>query len=55
MEFIVEDATFVTMAPAGRAESMLVRDGRIAAIGPTAPCAPWRNLMPRWCGWTVPR
>ena len=36
MEFIVEDATFVTMAPAGRAESMLVRDGRIAAIGPAA-------------------
>ena len=35
MEFIVEDATFVTMAPAGRAESMLVRDGRIAAIGPS--------------------
>jgi predicted amidohydrolase YtcJ len=36
VEFIVEDATFVTMAPAGRAESMLVRDGRIAAIGPAA-------------------
>ena len=36
MEFIVEDARFVTMAPAGRAESMLVRDGRITAIGPAA-------------------
>ena len=36
MEFVVEDAEFVTMAPAGRAESMLVRDGRIAAIGPAA-------------------
>ena len=36
VEFIVEDATFVTMAPAGRAESMLVRDGRITAIGPAA-------------------
>ena len=36
MELIVEDAEFVTMAPAGRAESMLVRDGRIAAIGPAA-------------------
>ena len=41
MELIVEDAEFVTMAPAGDtgsggAESMLVRDGRIAAIGPAA-------------------
>ena len=35
-QLIVEDAEFVTMAPAGRAESMLVRDGRIAAIGPAA-------------------
>ena len=35
MELLVEDATFVTMAePAGPAEAMLVRDGRIAAIGP---------------------
>jgi predicted amidohydrolase YtcJ len=34
VEMIVEDAEFVTMAPASRAESMLVRDGRIAAIGP---------------------
>ena len=36
MELIVEDAEFVTMAPGGRAESMLVRDGRIAVIGPAA-------------------
>ena len=36
MELIVEDAEFVTLAPAGRAESMLVRDGRIAVIGPAA-------------------
>src|SRR5579862_2135127 len=36
VELIVEDAEFVTMAPASRAESMLVRDGRIAAIGPAA-------------------
>ena len=41
MELIVEDAEFVTMAPAGDtgtsgADSMLVRDGRIAAIGPAA-------------------
>ena len=36
MELVVEDAEFVTMAPANRAESMLVRDGRITAIGPTA-------------------
>jgi len=35
VELIVEDAEFVTMAGAG-AESMLVRDGRIAAIGPAA-------------------
>jgi predicted amidohydrolase YtcJ len=35
MELLVEDATFVTMAAqAGPAEAMLVRDGRIAAIGP---------------------
>jgi predicted amidohydrolase YtcJ len=35
MDLLVEDATFVTMAePAGPAEAMLVRDGRIAAIGP---------------------
>src|SRR5580692_8343943 len=34
MELIVEDAEFVTMAGAGPAQAMLVRDGRIAAIGP---------------------
>ncbi len=35
MELIVEDAEFVTMAGgAGPAEGMLVRDGRIAAVGP---------------------
>jgi len=35
MELIVEDAEFVTMAPgAGPAEALLVRDGRIAAMGP---------------------
>ena len=34
MELIIEDAEVVTMAPGGRAGSMLVRDGRIAAIGP---------------------
>src|SRR5579875_668514 len=35
MELIVEDAVFVTMeAGAGPAESMLIRDDRIAAIGP---------------------
>ncbi|HET9968538.1 MAG TPA: amidohydrolase family protein, partial [Streptosporangiaceae bacterium] len=35
MDLLIEDATFVTMAePAGPAEAMLVRDGRIAAIGP---------------------
>ena len=38
MELLVEDATFVTMAePAGPVEAMLVRDGRIAAIGPAGP------------------
>jgi len=46
VELIVEDADFVTMAPGSAAgnsgagdsgaESMLVRDGRIAAIGPAA-------------------
>jgi predicted amidohydrolase YtcJ len=40
VELIVEDAEFVTMAAGdagnGSAESMLVRDGRIAAIGPSA-------------------
>jgi predicted amidohydrolase YtcJ len=36
VELLVEDAEFVTMAGASRAESMLVRDGRIAAIGPAA-------------------
>lgn len=36
MELIVEGAEFVTMAPALRAESMLVRDGRIAVIGAAA-------------------
>ncbi|MGH3204783.1 MAG: amidohydrolase [Streptosporangiaceae bacterium] len=35
MELIVEDAEFVTMAgDAGPAQAMLVRDGRIAAVGP---------------------
>jgi predicted amidohydrolase YtcJ len=34
VELIVEGAEFVTMAPGGGAMSMLVRDGRIAAIGP---------------------
>jgi hypothetical protein len=36
VELIVEDAEFVTMAPGNGAQSMLVRDGRIAAIGPAA-------------------
>ncbi|HEY6495103.1 MAG TPA: amidohydrolase family protein, partial [Trebonia sp.] len=36
MDLIVEDAEFVTMAPGGDADSMLVRDGRIAAIGQAA-------------------
>ena len=41
MELIIEDATIVTMAPGAgaataTAESMLVRDGRIAAVGPSA-------------------
>jgi predicted amidohydrolase YtcJ len=42
VELIVEDAEFVTMAPANTAlsssgaESMLVRDGRIAVVGPAA-------------------
>ena len=36
MELIVEDADFGAMTPAGRAESMVVRDGRITAIGPAA-------------------
>lgn len=35
MELIVEDAVFITMAvSAGRPEAMLVRDGRIAGMGP---------------------
>jgi predicted amidohydrolase YtcJ len=35
VELIVEDAVVITMAPdAGPAEAMLVRDGRIAAVGP---------------------
>jgi predicted amidohydrolase YtcJ len=34
MELIVEDAEFVTMAGTGPAGAMLVRDGRIAAVGP---------------------
>ena len=34
MELIVTDAVLVTMAPsAGPADSMLIRDGRIAAVG----------------------
>jgi predicted amidohydrolase YtcJ len=37
MELIVEDAEFVTMAgDAGPAQAMLVRDGRIAAMGPVS-------------------
>jgi predicted amidohydrolase YtcJ len=37
MELIVEDAEFVTMAgDAGPAQAMLVRDGRIAAVGPAS-------------------
>jgi len=36
VEILVEDAELITMAPGGGAESMLVRDGRIAAIGPAA-------------------
>jgi predicted amidohydrolase YtcJ len=35
MELVVEDAVFVTMAAdAGPADCMLIRDDRIAAIGP---------------------
>src|SRR5260370_14903875 len=37
MEVIVEDAEFVTMAAGGMpAQAMLIRDGRIAAVGPAA-------------------
>jgi predicted amidohydrolase YtcJ len=36
VELIVEDGEFVTMAQGTGAESMLVRDGRITAIGPAA-------------------
>src|SRR5260370_18097577 len=37
MELIVEDAEFVTMAAGGMpAQAMLIRDGRIAAVGPAA-------------------
>jgi len=32
VELIVEDAEFVTMAPGSGADSMLVRDGRIAVL-----------------------
>jgi predicted amidohydrolase YtcJ len=34
MELIVEDAEFVMMAGAEPAQAMLVRDGRVAAVGP---------------------
>jgi predicted amidohydrolase YtcJ len=35
MELIIEDAVIVTMTPGGAAaDSMLVRDGRVAAVGP---------------------
>jgi hypothetical protein len=33
MEMLIEDATVITMAPAGAAEAILIRDGRIAAVG----------------------
>lgn len=39
MELIIEDADIVTMAPddsGGAAEGLLVRDGRVAAVGPAA-------------------
>ena len=37
MELVIEDAVVVTMAPgAGTARAMLVRDGRIAAVGDPA-------------------
>jgi hypothetical protein len=36
VELIVEDAEFVTMASGSGTDSMLVRDGRIAALGPAA-------------------
>jgi predicted amidohydrolase YtcJ len=38
MELIIEDAVIVTMTPGGAtADSMLVRDGRIAAVGAAGP------------------
>src|ERR1700677_2729681 len=33
MEMLIEGATVITMAPAGPAEAILIRDGRIAAVG----------------------
>src|SRR5579862_2379583 len=36
MELVVEDAVIITMASAGAAGALLVRDGRIAAVGTTA-------------------
>jgi predicted amidohydrolase YtcJ len=43
VELIVTEADLVTMAPgAGPADSMLIRDGRIAAVG-----RPRRSARPR--------
>ena len=51
MELIVTDADIVTMAPgAGPAGSMLIRDGRIAAVGQAEAVARPRPA-PTWCGW----
>jgi hypothetical protein len=36
MEILIEGATVITMAPAGTAEAILIRDGRIAAVGSTS-------------------
>jgi predicted amidohydrolase YtcJ len=48
MELIVEDAEFVTMAAdGGPAGALLVRDGRIAAVGPAE--AVRAAAARRWC------
>ena len=57
MELLVEDADIVTMAPGPgaateRARCLLVRDGRIAAVGPAEQVRAAAGPDAQWSGWT---
>ena len=55
VELVIEDAAVITMGPdGGTARAMLVRDGRIAAVGDSGEIRAAAARARRWPGWTGP-